>query len=283
MFFVSAGVFGVVSVRAAIQYGGGYYLNLCGSGTTADQYTCNSGCNSSTGLCTSNNNGVVRWVCSGKWNQCQERESAWSNSEALGSPGCGKTVQISLFDKKCRQTDGRWNQDCNLLGYMVWYSGDCYLQPQITPSYSASPSAIPVVSITIKPTVTPIPSPTLKPTATPRPTATPTLIPGVPTVTVVPTISPTPTVFIGSDLDVCGRPCKKRADCPAGFSCFWGECRNPSCVEDRGCFCDGSSSTESAVAKSNPETGMPIWLGGVFLISLFVVGGVMRRTAKKVW
>ena len=132
---------GVGVAKAAIAYGTGYYVNLCGGGTAAAQYNCNAGCSPTSGACESGNNGAVKYTCVGKWNQCVESESGWSGREEVGNPGCNRTVQLSLFDKKCRREDGGWDQTCQLLGYMVWYSGECGgPTPQVTQIPQARPT-----------------------------------------------------------------------------------------------------------------------------------------------
>jgi len=270
---------GVGVVRAALTFGSGTYVNLCGSGTAATVYTCNQGCNPATGRCEGNNEGVVKWTCSGRWNQCLEAESEWANSQELGNVSCGRTVQISLFDKKCRMADGTWDTSCQLLGYMVWYSGDCGTSGgNPTPTAQLNPTNTPRVS----------PSPTTTPTGTPRPTATPR-----PTQTVSPSpspaskfntspsptprrTSPTPTAAA-----VCNKRCTEGDDCGAGFACEAGVCRNPACPADRTCFCGQVKGASGS--GSTPETGAEEWLlvGGVVLA---ISGGVMmRRAAARIW
>lgn len=151
---------GVATAQARMSYGGGEYTNLCGGGTNAEVYSCNNGCNPTTGRCESISQSVVKWTCNGRLNQCGQNESGWSNIQEIGQPGCDKTIQISLFDKNCRKADGSWDSTCILQGYMVWYSGSCNgLSP--TAGYSATPSAgmtgtlKPTVKVTVKPTVRP--------------------------------------------------------------------------------------------------------------------------------
>jgi hypothetical protein len=195
-------------VEAAISFGSGYYTNLCDSGTAANNYTCDPGCNPATGTCTSAQGGAVKYSCNGKLMQCMEAESAWGNAQTVGNPGCGKTVQLSLFNRKCRQNDGTWDDACVLKGYMVWYSGDC--DPSL-PKFTASPSA------TLKPTASHTVSPTGLPAATPKPTATP-----IPTATPRPTQTPqitlaaTPTAETATAAAVAGTTPE------TGASVWWG-------------------------------------------------------------
>jgi len=110
---------------ANLNYGAGYYTNLCGSGTAANFYSCSANCNPATGECSGNY--VVKWTCDGNVTDCRDNESAWSSYHKVDSPhpGCNKTVQIDVFSKNCREGGG-WNcGDSDLLGYMVWYSGSC--------------------------------------------------------------------------------------------------------------------------------------------------------------
>jgi cell division septation protein DedD len=176
--FTAAGV-----ARANTTFGTGYYTNLCGSGTAATSYSCDPGCDLSSGFCSSNNGGVVRWVCSGKWDQCIEAESQWGNNQDVTGVNCNKTVQISLFDKKCRREDGSWDTSCQLKGYMVWYSGECSANftPMPTKQVNANepisstptrtPALSPTASAAIQPTNTP--TPTIQATRTPTPTPNP--------------------------------------------------------------------------------------------------------------
>ncbi|HBC72199.1 hypothetical protein A2379_00335 [Candidatus Amesbacteria bacterium RIFOXYB1_FULL_47_13] len=239
---------------AAINFGGGVYVNLCGSGTAASYYSCDPGCSIQTGSCQSQNEGVVKWICSGKWGQCLESESGWSNFEDVDSPGCSKTIQISLFDKKCRRQDNSWDESCKMLGYMVWYSGDCRTStsPTVTPRLTPTPSA--------GPTRTPTPTTAPKPTTTPASkisSPVPTLIPGV--------------------ANVCGNYCTKGEDCGAGFACQDGVCRNPSCPGDESCFC---GDVAGAVTDKNPKTGWEEWVLLAGALILGPAGWKLKRMAK---
>jgi hypothetical protein len=121
-------------VLGIFYYDTGYYTNLCGSGTNGDFYSCPANCDPSSGDCSGDF--VVKYICDGKLTECNSNESIWSTYQKVNSPypGCGKTVQINVFSKNCREGGG-WNcnyipcgqpgSDC--LGYMVWYSGDCQL------------------------------------------------------------------------------------------------------------------------------------------------------------
>ncbi len=151
---------GTSSVQA-LEYKNGSYTNLCGSGTQANQNTCDRGCNTETGSCSANDKFVVKYTCDGKLPECNQRESSFAKNQSLGNPGCGKTVQINVFNKTCRSR-GQWscNQD-NLQDYMVWYSGDCpagggSIFDRFFPRRS--------------PTPTPTPNPTPTPMVTPSPT-----------------------------------------------------------------------------------------------------------------
>lgn len=261
-------------VYAAVSFGTGYYVNLCGSGTQATAYTCDPGCNPAAGRCQGSNNGVVKWTCSGKWIQCLEAEGEWADRQEIGNISCGKTIQISSFDKKCRLEDGTWDSSCNLLGYMAWYSGDCGT------GTGATPTPIRVVTPTVTPRVTA--GPTTRPTSTPKPTATaipsPTAVSKLSSPTPTPRgrATPTPTAVV-----VCNKKCGTNADCGAGFACEAGACRNPACPADNACFCGQvKGATGSGLT---PQTGAEDWLlvGGLVLA---VGGGVlMKRAAAKIW
>lgn len=246
---------GVTRVHAAVNFGSGTYTNLCGTGTAATAYRCEARCNTATGVCESGNNGVVKWLCPGRWEQCLEQESNFSNSASLDNVACGKTVQISVFDKKCRLEDGAWDTSCELQGYMVWYSGDCR-------AGSTSP--------------TPMPSPTprrfpfnLLPTATPRPTSP-----------VTPTVTPRAGTTSGN---ICGSTCGPSKLCSVGFVCDSGVCRNPACMDDTTCFCaGGTGSTKGGEQTETPETGANVWLFGLLCATMGTIGWKIRKLAKKI-
>jgi hypothetical protein len=252
--------------HAAINYGGGYYTNLCDSGTSATFYNCDSRCSPQTGSCTGENDGVVKWVCRGKWNQCLESESQWSNYEEVKSESCGNTVQLSLFDKKCRRQDGSWDASCKLLGYMTWYSGDCYEGETGVTGQTG------VIVATQTPTSVPTTTPKL--TATPSPTLASKMAKS--------TSTPTPTNIPAPGM--CGKTCKLAGDCRVGFACFDGVCRNPACPADKGCFCQ-ITETASGAAKlaKTPETGVETWLGMAAMAGLGVAGLKLRRAARRLW
>jgi hypothetical protein len=267
LILIGAGFGTATTVKAAMTFGSGVYTNLCDSGTKATYYSCNLGCNSATGVCQSNNNGAVKYVCLGKWDQCLESESGWSSREEIGNPGCGRTVQLSLFDKKCRNDDGSWDQTCNLLGYMVWYGGDCRsnVQPIILPSATPTPvtTSKPLTNPTAKPTIKLIPTPTA----------------------ISKFVFPTPTVATSggaiSVVAVCGRSCVMVSECQAGFSCVAGKCVNSACPSDASCFC-GSGSKLTTTNKL-PDTGVDLRVAVLILVGVAGVGLVLRKTAKYVW
>ena len=259
---------GVSPVLAAVGFGDGYYTNLCGTGTRATKYTCDPGCGITGGVCESQNNGAVKYICSGNWEQCLENESGWSNLETLGDPGCGKTVQLSLFDKKCRREDGSWDGSCRLWGYMVWYSGVC--RDLVTPIPTAIPAVIPTATGKIIPTPTSIskfrfPTPTVRVTS--QPTAGPTARP-----TVVPTKAVT----------VCNKRCAADTDCAAGFACEDKVCRNPSCPTDKSCFCGQVAGTDSGKLVT-PETGWPVWLWAILAAGAGYGGWRISRWGRALW
>ena len=268
-----SGFLGPKNVRAALTFGPGYYTNLCDSGTNASFYNCNPGCNPVTGNCSSSNAGVVKYICYGKWNQCLESESQWSNFEQLSGTGCGNTVQLSLYNKKCRRDDGSWDSTCNLLGYMVWYAGDC------TPDYvQTSPIPTPVGN------GNPVPTPTFAPAAAVQSGLSAVLTPVNPTVTptLIPTVTPGPT---STTSIICNLKCQLATDCNAGFACVNGTCRNPACTGDPSCFCSGSAVAGKPVVlgRKTPDTGVDTWLGIVGMLGLGIVGVTFRRWAKKIW
>lgn len=255
----------VVPVKAAVTFGSGRYVNLCGSGTVATDYTCDLRCNPVMGLCTSQTKGAVRYVCSGEWNQCLESESNWSNSVAIGNPGCGKTVQLSLYDKQCRRDDGSWDQTCELLGYMVWYASDCAFNGT-TPFPTGS-----AINANITPTSRPVV--TVKPTTTIKPTTT--LVP-----TVILKSTPTGKPIAAG---ICGNSCVMDSECQAGTACRGGVCRNPACPGDSTCFCGTVKTASGSAITKTPETGGEIiWLI-LGAIGVGILGLKMRGVARKIW
>lgn len=263
---------GVSPVSAAVNFAEGYYTNLCGTGTRASAYTCNSGCNPAKGECISQNSGAVKYTCSGNWDQCLENESGWDDSEELGNPGCGKTIQLSLFDKKCRREDGSWDGACRLLGYMVWYSGGC--REQVTPAPTARPGEIPTAT----------PKPTAVPTGRLTPTPTSASKFRSPTPTIQPTVLPSakPTAVPTKPAAVCNRQCRTDGDCGAGFACEDRVCRNPSCPTDKTCFCGQVAGTGSG-KLTTPETGWPIWLWAIAAAGLGYGGWKLSRWGRALW
>lgn len=114
-----------VSSASALSYNNGTYTNLCGSGTAATAASCNGGCNTTSGSCSSSINGVVKYVCDGRVTDCRQNESSFSTYQNLSGVTCGKTVQLDVFSKNCRE-NGNWVcTGGELRDYMVWYSGDC--------------------------------------------------------------------------------------------------------------------------------------------------------------
>lgn len=259
--FATAGfLLAASAVKAALTYGSGYYTNLCDSGTAATYYSCDPGCDPAKGSCQGENSGVVKWVCSGKWNQCLESESQWSDFEKVDDISCGYTVQLSKFDRKCRREDGSWDSNCKLLGYMVWYSGDCWPGGQTPPPVTTAP------------------------TAKPSPTRVPTATPPNPSPTDSAENSPTPTVTPKPANKICGLSCKQATDCGAGFACVSGVCRNPACTSDKTCFCQGEvAATASAVTEKSPDTGWEVWGGMAAMLVLGWTGIRLRKVAKSMW
>jgi len=138
-------IFGIIlllfplSVAAEAKYGTGYYTNLNGCGTYPVNANCHIGsyCNPSAGSCSGAADSVVKWICDGKFTNCEglDKGEIWSAFQKIdgSNPGCGKTVQVDVFDKKCRVGCCGWKPPCpqsapdccTMLDYMVWYSGDC--------------------------------------------------------------------------------------------------------------------------------------------------------------
>lgn len=84
-----------------------------------------SGCGADTNSAWCNGPAVVTYTCDGRKNECRLNEGAWGTSASTAGLACGKTMQIDVFDKKCRIGDAGWDQTCQNTGFVVWYSGDC--------------------------------------------------------------------------------------------------------------------------------------------------------------
>lgn len=126
----------VKQVYAGTRFGSGEYINICGSGLNADGNGCGRGCNVGSGTCSASGPYVVKFTCDGKSSngQCLSNEETFATSASLNA-SCGKTVQIDVFNKKCRDSSGNWvcgNGD--LQDYIVWYSGDCSSTSTPTPT-----------------------------------------------------------------------------------------------------------------------------------------------------
>ena len=140
-------------VQALLNFGNGFYTNLCGTGTAATEYirsVCPANCSTGGGFCDnsgiSSTDSVAKFTCDGQLTDCRSNE-VWGTSQSLGDPGCNKTVQIDAYDKRCRDGSGNWTcSDADLKGYMVWFSGAC-VAPTATPT--------PVFVATPTPTSTP--------------------------------------------------------------------------------------------------------------------------------
>lgn len=258
---VGAGIWPEVSV-AAIKYGSGYYTNLCGSGTQATAYTCDNRCSPTTGTCSATNDGAVRYVCRGNWNQCLENESGWTNGISLGDPGCDYTTQLSVYDHKCRNSDGSWDSTCRLLGYMVWYSGDC--RPGVAGYTTGVPQS-------------PTPTPTRAPTSK---FSSPT-----PSVKVTPTVMVSPT--LSKTQPICNKTCTLNSDCATGFVCQNKTCRNKDCPSDNTCFCNLTATSSGKLGGNgttvSPETGAPLWLMVLGILGLGYMGLKVLHVGKVLW
>ncbi|MCD8484720.1 PKD domain-containing protein [Candidatus Woesebacteria bacterium] len=122
--FVVLGAF-ASTASARMTYGNGEYTNLCGSGTSATHNTCGGYCNTFDGSCSYPKASVVRYICDGRQTECRSNESDFSLRQSVSGVGCGKTVQIDVFNTQCRDGNDWICDDNDLVDYMVWYSGDC--------------------------------------------------------------------------------------------------------------------------------------------------------------
>lgn len=130
----------------AVNYGSGYYTNICGTGTAATANACNAGCNLTTGVCTGSQATVTKYTCNGLLTECRSNEESFSTSHAIGTVPCNQTVQIDVYKKNCRQ-NGQWVCSASdLSDYFVWYSGTCASTPtptnNVTPTLTPSPTTV---------------------------------------------------------------------------------------------------------------------------------------------
>ncbi len=117
----------ISEAKASVNYGSGFYTNLCGGGADVNGniggYNCEASCNTGSGVCEAPAGGHVdRYVCNGKITNCDNTNapgnvvsfSTGGSKSLTESVSCGQTVQLDAFD------GGN-----SLKGFMTWYSGDC--------------------------------------------------------------------------------------------------------------------------------------------------------------
>lgn len=131
---------------SAISYGGGNYVNLCGS-SDASFYSCPGSCNPYSGTCSANGAGggwyVFKYTCNGdSGSSCVGDGSFPNNGEEKFGPGstvnistdsfgaCNRTVQLDVFNRDCRpggnvHTDPWVCSGSDLVGFMVWRYNNC--------------------------------------------------------------------------------------------------------------------------------------------------------------
>ena len=101
----------------------------CGSGHPfIDDYSCHQGifCNLNHQYCVGHH--VVKFVCEGKYDECQENESSFWYYYTTNDIPCNHTVQISVFSKNCRQNSSWTCEADDLIDYLVYYTGECELK-----------------------------------------------------------------------------------------------------------------------------------------------------------
>lgn len=151
---LSSAIFGVSKVEATNEG----FTNLCGTGTNATSYICPAACDLNSKSCTGA--AVARFECDGRQTDCRSNES-WGISQSVGNPGCGKTVQIDVFSKNCRDGAGNWT--CNglpsfdpaadLKGYITYYTGDCVASNPVTPVTSVPVCNENAINLTASPSI----------------------------------------------------------------------------------------------------------------------------------
>lgn len=130
LFLVISFIFSLfIAVAPANQVQAGECLNVNGNGMCS--------CSPSGASCSGP--WIVSYTCDGRTNECLQNEGGWSQgSKSTGNPGCGKTVQLDVFDRKCRLDGWQWDPACQFQSHAVWYSGDCST-PNPTPTPTPTP------------------------------------------------------------------------------------------------------------------------------------------------
>lgn len=139
----------IVHAAARITFGTGYYTNLYGSGTTADNYTGSADCDPEQGYCEPEGDQYLfAFICDGEVTECTNgnTESLPLQSKTYVDDGyvpvlsqntvikaqCDQTIQVDVFTHNCR-ADGGWSCGADdLKGYMVWYNS-CDEETENTP------------------------------------------------------------------------------------------------------------------------------------------------------
>ncbi|MBI5151493.1 MAG: PKD domain-containing protein [Candidatus Pacebacteria bacterium] len=204
-------------VYANLKYGSGEYVNICGTGLAATENKCNKGCDTSSGTCSASGNYVVKFTCNGRTSdgECRSNETSFSTSQSLSGTTCGKTVQIDVFDRTCRNQYGQW-ETCALQDYIVWYSGDCSTTTtQRSCNESCSANSDCGSGLTCYSGSCRNPSCASQSSCQCSP--------------------PTPSACNGS--------CATNSDCASGLVCRSGYCRNSICDWKTSCQCDGPTPT----------------------------------------
>ncbi len=68
-----------------------------------------------------------------------------------------------------------------------------------------------------------------------------------------PVSSPTPTA---TPVAKCNSACVTNSDCPTSMNCVNSFCRNPSCVDNANCVCQGATATPTATPEQLPKSGV---------------------------
>lgn len=128
--FIMSAIFMAFSVAPVLAAGPGY-TNVCGSGTAANNYDnsrCPANCDMGSGNCTAGaTQYIFRFQCQGNQTVCtaiNEEKGGPGTTKNVKNVPCGQTAQVDVFNHDCRNNG--WScSDSDVLGYLVYYGGDC--------------------------------------------------------------------------------------------------------------------------------------------------------------
>ncbi len=200
---------------AAVNEG---YTNCCGYASgqcpqNGSGSTCGRGCVGT----TCSGVAVFKYVCDGRVGECRSNESGPTSSASVSGTSCGKTVQLDVFNKNCRDGGaGSWScTNSNLLDFIVYYTGDCDTPPPPPPptevqcGQACGANTVCVSGTTCSNGICTLNACVNNPACQLGP------------------CTPPPTVV------ACGQPCNTgNVTCDTGYLCYNGTCIDPRCQYD---------------------------------------------------